>query len=59
MRSEYEKYVLAVDQFEKRALGAEAKYEALKAQALAAQETIRAFCNYVAIAEPIEGEEEG
>ena len=40
----------------KRAKAAEAKYADLKTQALAAQETIRAFCNYVAIAKPIEEE---
>ena len=35
-------------------LDAKAKYAALREQAFAAQETIRAFCNYVAIAKPIE-----
>jgi hypothetical protein len=40
--------------FLERAQASEAKYAALKKQAIAAQETIRAFCNYVAIAKPIE-----
>ncbi len=55
LRVDYNKYVLACKQFKKRAQAAEMKYDALKEQALAAQETIRAFCNYVAIAKPIEG----
>lgn len=54
LKNEYDTVRRRLRCSERRFVDAETARDEFKKQALAAQETIRAFCNYVAIAKPIE-----